>query len=114
MFFIENDLKMYSSRHDESVSCRALNITEELGMVQHVFCDKTGTLTENSMVFRAASIAGVNYEHRKQAENIRLAKAEAEISNFKKENGKNLENEDEMGEATRKPKGKIFRYFNIY
>lgn len=36
-----------------------LNIAEDLGQVAHVFTDKTGTLTQNHMVFRAASVRGV-------------------------------------------------------
>ena len=42
-------------------------------MIQHVFSDKTGTLTENSMVFRQLSLDGVIYDHLSQAEMIRRA-----------------------------------------
>ena len=31
--------------------------------MQYIFSDKTGTLTENKMVFRRCSIAGVDYNH---------------------------------------------------
>lgn len=40
---------------------RALNIPEELGQIQYVMSDKTGTLTENQMVFRRCSIEGKDY-----------------------------------------------------
>ncbi|KAG7167224.1 phospholipid-transporting ATPase VD-like 2, partial [Homarus americanus] len=45
------------------IKCRALNIPEELGQVEYVFTDKTGTLTENNMVFQRCSINGTDYAH---------------------------------------------------
>lgn len=31
--------------------------------VQYVFSDKTGTLTENNMVFRRCAVGGIDYNH---------------------------------------------------
>ena len=63
VWLIHNDPLMWDEVHEKRVECRALNITEELGQVQYMFCDKTGTLTENKMVFKRCSIAGQDFGH---------------------------------------------------
>ncbi|KAM3867100.1 phospholipid-transporting ATPase VB [Diretmus argenteus] len=68
IFFITNDIDLYDENSDSRVQCRALNITEDLGQIQYIFSDKTGTLTENKMVFRRCTIMGTEYPH-----TIRLA-----------------------------------------
>lgn len=37
--------------------CRNSNVTEDLGMVEFLLCDKTGTLTKNNMVFKYVHLA---------------------------------------------------------
>ena len=71
--FLSSDEELYSAEAEKGVECRTFNITDELGMIEHVFSDKTGTLTENSMVFRQLSLDGVIYDHLSQAEMIRRA-----------------------------------------
>jgi len=34
-----------------------LALTEELGLVEYIFCDKTGTLTKNELIFRELALA---------------------------------------------------------
>lgn len=63
VYFIHSDTNFYDKSSDRKLECRALNITEELGQVEYVFSDKTGTLTENNMVFRRCTIDGVDYNH---------------------------------------------------
>ncbi|KAB1282219.1 putative phospholipid-transporting ATPase VD [Camelus dromedarius] len=63
IYFIQNDVDFYNEKMDSTIQCRALNITEDLGQIQYLFSDKTGTLTENKMVFRSCSVAGFDYCH---------------------------------------------------
>ncbi|KAG5676651.1 hypothetical protein PVAND_006470 [Polypedilum vanderplanki] len=63
VLIIHNSIELYDPHTDKKTECRAMNITENLGQIQYVFSDKTGTLTENRMVFRRCTIAGVDYNH---------------------------------------------------
>lgn len=47
-----HDIEMYDEERDKKMMCRSLNIPEELGQIKYVLSDKTGTLTENKMIFR--------------------------------------------------------------
>lgn len=59
--FINSDLDMYYAKTDTPALCRTSSLVEELGQIEYVFSDKTGTLTCNEMEFRCCSIGGVAY-----------------------------------------------------
>ncbi|KAI4344030.1 hypothetical protein L6164_011307 [Bauhinia variegata] len=59
--FINQDLNMYYEETDKPAHARTSNLNEELGQVETILSDKTGTLTCNSMEFIKCSIAGVSY-----------------------------------------------------
>lgn len=63
VYHIHNNIDLFDLDTNHKTECRAMNITEELGQIQHIFSDKTGTLTENKMIFRRCTINGKDYNH---------------------------------------------------
>ncbi|OXB60823.1 hypothetical protein ASZ78_016551 [Callipepla squamata] len=61
-FFIGWDLDLYHEETNQRAQVNTSDLNEELGQVEYVFTDKTGTLTENEMQFRECSINGVKYQ----------------------------------------------------
>ncbi|PAN25397.2 hypothetical protein PAHAL_4G247400 [Panicum hallii] len=59
--FINQDIEMYHEESDKPTHARTSNLNEELGMVNTILSDKTGTLTCNMMEFIKCSIAGTAY-----------------------------------------------------
>lgn len=60
-FLINSDLDIYYAETDTPAVCRTSSLVEELGQIEYIFSDKTGTLTCNMMEFRQCSIAGICY-----------------------------------------------------
>ncbi|KAG2702196.1 hypothetical protein I3760_06G079200 [Carya illinoinensis] len=59
--FINKDLHMYHTETNTPALARTSNLNEELGQVEYIFSDKTGTLTRNLMEFFKCSIGGEVY-----------------------------------------------------
>ncbi|KAM9577275.1 phospholipid-transporting ATPase IG isoform 4-T4 [Trichechus inunguis] len=60
-FFISWDKDFYDEEIKEGALVNTSDLNEELGQVDYVFTDKTGTLTENSMEFIECCIDGHKY-----------------------------------------------------
>ncbi|XP_076803387.1 phospholipid-transporting ATPase ID-like isoform X1 [Clavelina lepadiformis] len=59
--FINWDQKMYYEKKDLPAVYRTTALNEELGQIEYVFSDKTGTLTQNVMEFNKCTVAGKRY-----------------------------------------------------
>ncbi|KAM0841456.1 hypothetical protein ACQ4PT_053767 [Festuca glaucescens] len=72
-YFMVQDDHMFDDKNKARFQCRALNINEDLGQIKFVFSDKTGTLTENKMEFRCASVHGRDFSENDGGEEDRNA-----------------------------------------
>lgn len=62
VYFIQHDQHIHDTVNGIKTEVRTSNLNEELGVIHHVFTDKTGTLTANRMEFKKCSIAGRVYD----------------------------------------------------
>ncbi|XP_070451711.1 phospholipid-transporting ATPase FetA isoform X2 [Equus przewalskii] len=60
-YYINWDRKMFYAPKNTPAQARTTTLNEELGQVKYVFSDKTGTLTQNIMIFKKCSINGTLY-----------------------------------------------------
>lgn len=60
-FFIYSDIGMYYEKLDYPCTPKTWNISDDLGQIEYIFSDKTGTLTQNLMEFKKCTINGVSY-----------------------------------------------------
>ncbi|KAL9235477.1 hypothetical protein vseg_010234 [Gypsophila vaccaria] len=94
--FIDQDIHMYDEESGTPAQARTSNLNEELGQVDTILSDKTGTLTCNQMDFLKCSIAGVAYGTRSSEVELAAAKQMAKDLH-------DQETEANAGGAYRKP-----------
>ncbi len=52
---------MYDAESDTPALARTSNLCQELGQIEYIFSDKTGTLTRNVMEFKRCAIGQTSY-----------------------------------------------------
>ena len=60
-FFIYSDTHMYYAPLDYPCTPKSWNISDDVGQIEYIFSDKTGTLTQNVMEFKKCTVNGVPY-----------------------------------------------------
>ncbi|KAL1408534.1 phospholipid transporting ATPase [Vanrija albida] len=60
-YFIYSDIEMYYAPLDTPCVPKSWNISDDLGQIEYIFSDKTGTLTQNIMEFKKCSVQGVSF-----------------------------------------------------
>ena len=61
--YLEWDMQIYDAERDVRAKSNTSDLIENLGQIEHIFSDKTGTLTENLMTFEYCSVGGRLYCH---------------------------------------------------
>ena len=60
VYFFQNDIHMtvFDADKKDLVACsvKSLNLHEDLAQLDYMFCDKTGTITQNELIFKAFKI----------------------------------------------------------
>ncbi|CAD8050422.1 unnamed protein product [Paramecium sonneborni] len=69
------DQGTYSSEYDIKTSVQSSNLNEELGLVDYIFCDKTGTLTKNQLYFKCLTVNQKSYGKEQTIKNEKVSKS---------------------------------------
>ncbi|RWS10698.1 putative phospholipid-transporting ATPase IF-like protein [Dinothrombium tinctorium] len=59
-----SDPELFCYETQQKPICNSSDLNEELGQVEYLFSDKTGTLTENMMRFTACTVNGILYQEK--------------------------------------------------
>ena len=57
--FMESDVHLLNPDAGNRFKALNLSMHEEIGQIQYLFCDKTGTLTKNELRFQKMAVRGM-------------------------------------------------------
>ncbi|CAG8666231.1 54_t:CDS:2 [Cetraspora pellucida] len=86
---------MYYQKLDYPCTPKTWNISDDLGQIEYIFSDKTGTLTQNVMEFRKCTINGVPYG-KGETDTTRSAKLQEQVDNENSSNAVDLVAEKQL------------------
>lgn len=69
-YLIGKDVQMYDPETEKFALCRNSDLIEELGQIDFIFSDKTGTLTQNKMIFKKCSVFGQVFGDKQKPEDV--------------------------------------------
>ncbi|KAH8117016.1 phospholipid-translocating P-type ATPase [Phellopilus nigrolimitatus] len=78
--FIYFDKQIWYAKTNQPTMARSWNLSDDLGQVEYVFSDKTGTLTQNAMIFRNCSIGGKVYKGEFEADQEEKDKESSQVN----------------------------------
>ena len=59
--YYDDDIMYRNGETKRRTVARSWNLSDDLGQIEYVFSDKTGTLTQNAMIFQQCSVGGKVY-----------------------------------------------------
>lgn len=86
LLLLQYDIDMYHKESNTPADAKTATILEELGQVGYVFSDKTGTLTENKMVFRGLTVGGTAFYHNGEPLNEKVSNLDTPNTSINPEN----------------------------